>query len=275
MFTIQQTVDGITDRTSVGGEIRYLHPKHAIFALLDYDVSYNELNALIFANNWRFANEATLNFVYDFRKSPILTTSNALQGQSVTALEDLLKILTEDQIRQLALDRTSEYTSYSVSGTYPLGKDWLVYGDIVLSNLHGTPATTLGSPVLATPDTGNEYYYSAQLIRTSLLADSDMATLGIRFADASAYDKTTYSLSYRYPLSPSVRLIPRFDIEEQSLNDGTEISTLRPSMRVEYRPWRRVRFELEGGTAKSEFRKTATPRDETASFFSLGLIADF
>ena len=46
-FFIQQTADGVTDRRALGGEIRYFQPGRSGFALLDYDILFEELNLFL------------------------------------------------------------------------------------------------------------------------------------------------------------------------------------------------------------------------------------
>ena len=48
------------------------------------------------------------------RNSPVLTTRNALIGQSFTDLAQLEQVFTPQQIYQLALDRTAVTSNYSI-----------------------------------------------------------------------------------------------------------------------------------------------------------------
>ncbi len=275
LFLINQTVDGISDRESVGGEIRYMHPKRSLFALVDYDYSYSELNTFFVINNWRFNNKATLNLAYDYRRSPVLTTSNALHGQAVSSIEELLNLLSEDQIRQLAKDRTAEYTSFSIAGSYPLNKYWTLNGDVVVSKLEGTPTTFVPVVVVGTPGSDREYYYTLQLIRNSLFKDGDISIFGLRYSDATNFDKQSYSYSLRYPLTSRIRLRPRFSYELAQMNDGSDITIYRTALRVDYRPARKLRVELETGYTLSEVRNSASDRDQVDYYASLGFILDF
>ncbi len=275
LFLINQTVDGISDRESVGGEIRYMHPKHSLFALVDYDYSYAELNTFFVINSWRFANKATLNLAYDYRRSPVLTTSNALHGQAVSSIEELMNLLSEEQIRQLAKDRTAEYTSFSIAGSYPLNSHWTLNGDIVVSKLEGTPTTFVPVMVVGTPGSDREYYYTLQLIRNSLFKDGDISIFGLRYSDATNFDKQSYSYSLRYPLTNRIRLRPRLVYELAQMNDGSDISIYRGSLRVDYRPLSRLRVEFETGYTLSEVRHSLNDRDQVDYYASLGFILDF
>ena len=64
------------------------------------------MNTFIFTSNWVFPDTSSLFANVDIRKSPYLSTSNALQGQTAQSITELLNTYTEDEIKQLALDRT-------------------------------------------------------------------------------------------------------------------------------------------------------------------------
>ncbi|VAW80434.1 hypothetical protein MNBD_GAMMA12-2866 [hydrothermal vent metagenome] len=272
LFSIFQTVDGISDRESIGGEIRYLHPKHSLFVVSDYDTSYQALNKLLVVGNWRFNNKATLNVSYDYRRSPLLTTSNALQGQSVASIRELLLSMSEAQIRQLAEDRTAAFRSFSVSGSYPLGANWLLNGDFVVSNLD---ATTASGGVAATLGTDNEFFYTAQAIRSNLFKSGDSTAFSVRYADTTNYDKWTYSALLRYPLSRKWRVVPRIEVDFQDLNDGSDIRTIRTALRFEYRAGRRHRFEFETGYTSADFNNSTNDRTDTNIYYNINFIANF
>ncbi len=272
VFAINQVIDGISDRESIGGEVRYMNPKHSLFALVDYDHSYQELNTVFVSNNWRFKNKAVVNVTYDYRRSPVLTTSNALQGQTEGSIKELLRRLSESQIRQLARDRTATYKSVSVGGTYPLAHDLYLNGNVTVAELEGTVAS---GNVAAVPDSSQEYFYSLQLIKNSWLKAGDVSIFGIQFADATTYQRTSYSYGIRYPLTPRIRIRPKFEYDVQDINDGTEVTTYRPSLRVDYRASNRWRWELESGYSYAEIRNSASDSDQTDYFISMGFIYDF
>jgi hypothetical protein len=118
-FFIEQQNDGILDRRAIGGEARYFDPVRSLLSFVDYDISYDSLNTLIFLGTWTFPDRTTINASLDYRNSPILTTTSALQSQSLPTLDDLLDTLTEDQIRQLAEDRTADVTTVTLGASHP------------------------------------------------------------------------------------------------------------------------------------------------------------
>jgi len=120
VFAINQRVDGITDRRAVGGEARYNYSKGSYFSLVDYDTSFDRLNTFLFVGNWILAGNRTVNLSMDYRQTPSLSTSNALVGQNVNSVSELMNSMSEDDVRRLALDRTAQNWSVTLGGTSPL-----------------------------------------------------------------------------------------------------------------------------------------------------------
>jgi tetratricopeptide (TPR) repeat protein len=263
-FIINQDVDGITDRRAVGGEIRYFQPERSFFSLVDYDISYRELNTFLFVGNWMFPTKTTFNISLSYRKSPVLTTSNALISQSVSSVADLLNIYSEEEVRTLAEDRTSTTQSLTIGASHPLNQKFQVSGDLAVSKMSGTDAS---GGVEATSGTGYEYFFSSQIIGNSLLKEGDIAILGARYSDTDAYQAISFNLNTRYPVNRKWRINPRFqfDYRTKNQNNGTQ-STIKPSLRMDYRWNRRARFEFEAGGEWSD-EKLTDQTDRTSSYF--------
>ncbi len=272
-FFVEQQVDGILDRRAVGGEARYFDPVRSLLGFVDYDLSYDSLNTLIVLGTWTLPDRTTLNATLDYRNSPILTTTNALQGQTVTTIDKLLDSFTEDEVRALAEDRTAESTTVTLGATHPLSQRLQVSGDITLSRLGDTKAS---GGVAAQPGTDNDFFYNFQLIGSSLIKAGDIAILGLRYADTSTSKTTSLSLNTRYPFTRDWRINPRLrvDYRKNSTDDSTQWIGA-PSLRMDYRWRRRYRFEAEGGGEWSSRELTTDSQHTSSWFFSLGYRADF
>jgi len=272
-FYIQQQVDGLIDRRAVGGELRYFDPKHSFFSLVDYDTFYNKLNTIQLLGNWTMQNKTALNVLLDYRNSPILTTSNALQGQTAVTIDELMITVPEQDIYDLALDRTAVSRVATVGMTRPLTKRLQFSGDVTLSRLSSTPAS---GGVDAIPGTDNEFYYNLQLIGSNLIKDGDLTVLGLRYTDATTTRATSLSLNTRYPVTVNFRVNPRFSVDfRKNLNDNTDQFIYRPSARLTWNVKRRFRLEAEFGGEWSD-RQLVTGSTATRSYFAtLGYRADF
>jgi hypothetical protein len=273
LYAIQQRVDGLEDRTAVGGELRFTHPAGFFLGFGDYDASYGELNIATAIGNWRLGERLSLNFLADYRRTPSLSTTNALIGQTVEDIEDLEDLFTEDEIRDLAEDRTGISRTLNVGFSHQLTRTLQLGGDFTLSNLSGTPAS---GGVEEIPGTGNEYAYSLHTTESGLLIDGGYTTLGLRYTDADRGDRLSLNLGGRYPVVGALRMGPRVIVELRRDESGQKRWDVRPSMRVDYR-WRRFRFEAEAGVELIEDSASGDGGlgEERGYFFSVGTRIDF
>jgi tetratricopeptide (TPR) repeat protein len=274
VFGIKQDVDGITDRAAVGGEVRYFHPKRSFLTLVDYDVSFKELNLFIFSGDYVFPQKTRWHLTLDYRKSPILTASNALQGQpDASDISDLLKTLSEDEVRKLAQDRTARSRSMIFSVTQELNEQFQLNGEFSVSELSGTPAS---GGVPASPSTGAEFFYSSQLISSSLFMENDITIFGLRYSDLQNVDSYSVDLNTRFPITRDLRINPRVRIDyRKNKNDDGDRVNIRPLVRLDYRWKRWLRFELEGGREWINETVIGDSQKSTNYFFSLGARAFF
>jgi tetratricopeptide (TPR) repeat protein len=245
LYSIRQEDEKIIDRQAVGGEIRYSHRNRSFFSLVDYDISYNELNTIMLVGNLIFPDKTAINTAVNYRKSPFLTTTNAIIGQGVDSLSDLLLTRSEDEIRKLAMDRTSTSRSVTLGITRPLHQKLQVGGELTVSELTGTDAS---GGVEAMPGTGYEYFYATQLIGSSLIKEGDIAILGLRYSDTTNSDTVSLHLNTRYPVIRAWRINPRIRADYRQIKrNNVEQLKIRPSLRMDYYLKRRMRFEVDGG----------------------------
>ncbi|OOZ40294.1 hypothetical protein BOW53_08280 [Solemya pervernicosa gill symbiont] len=272
-FIIEQRVADITDRRAVGAELRYFHPERSLLGLVDYDISYDELNTVMLLGNWKIGSHSNINLTLDHRLTPILTTRNAIQGQLVEGVEQLLSSFTESEIRQLAVDRTARSNTAVFGFSTPISEQVQLNADITATNLQGTPAS---GGVEAIPGTGNEYYYNMQLMGSNLIKQGDTAVLGLRFADGSTSSTTTMLLNTRYPITSNWRLNPRVKLSyRDNKNDGRTQWTLSPAVRMDYRWKRRIHFELEASGDWSTEQLASDTTNTHGYYLTAGYRIDF
>lgn len=272
-FAVQQTSEGLLDRRAVGGEVRYFKPNHSALGLMDYDVSYQTWNMILLLGNWLFPDNSSLNVVVDQRKSPILTTRNALIGQFDASLSALKQRFTEDQIRELARDRSADSRSYTLSLAHPLNDKLQVGGDLTLSTLSGTPAS---GGIDATPDSGEDWYYSVQLMGSDLIKAGDIAIIGVRMNTNDTSNSVSLNLNTRYPVNQALRINPRLHIDRRRFaSDGSTQWTTAPSVRVSYMMRRDFNLEFEAGGEWTNRDIAGTTDKTTGYYISAGYRADF
>jgi len=279
VYAINQLVDNITDRKAYGTEIRYFEPTFNIFSLMDYDVYFNELNTFIFTSNWVFPDTSSLFANIDIRKSPYLSTSNALIGQTDQSINELLNTYTEDEIKQLAQDRTAQVNTYTVGGTLALTNFLKQYGeyrlsmDLTLTNTSSTPAS---GGVEATEATGDQYFLNTQLIGNSIISRGDTSILFLRNGFSQDADDYTIGINSRFQVFKTWRLNPiiQYNNRSNKRTDSTRTVT-RIIARVENRFQRNILFETELGIDYESDDASGVEQKSDILFFHLGYRIDF
>ena len=249
LYAIEQDVGSVIDRRALGAELRYTSKELFVYSALDYDVFYGELNSAYVSGTWNFKEGASIYGTLDYRHVPFLLTSNALMGQTVQELSSLVDLLGEDDVYNLALDRTAYSQSATVGISYPLSEQWQAAIDATIADYSGTPTSVnvLGT-VLGTPDPGIEVYLSGQLTGTGIFTENDSMAFGLRYAENDTSRLYLGDLSVRYPVNEDLRINPRLRL---SFRDGKTSDTqqllVMPSLGLRYRLSKHWNFEVEAG----------------------------
>ncbi|MCP4003150.1 MAG: hypothetical protein GY725_03035 [bacterium] len=271
LFAIQQWIDGVEGRTAVGGQLRFAHPQGFWLAMADYDVSYGVLNTAMLVGNWRLGDTTSINLLADLRASPVLTTLNALQGQTATSIDDLHDLFSADEIRQLAEDRTSRSRLVTIGATHRINQTWQVSGDVSLSRLSDTEAS---AGVDATEGTGNEVFYSLRGSASNLLVEGSFTSFDVRYADTSSGRRYSLGGSGRYPIVEGLRLGPQLIVERRENDSAANLWRYRPSIRADFR-WKRLWLELELGIDITDGSANVSGSDQREYFSMVGYRYEF
>lgn len=255
-FVVAQNLAGETDRRAIGLEGRYFVPGRTLVALLDYDVYFGELNSLALMGNVQLPGRWVVSFSADHRRSPVLTTRNALIGQPVDRLDDLLTLFGPDEISALAKDRTPISESWSLSVGRPLGERFQLSFDAFAMRADSTPAS---GGVPETPTIGPDWSLQLQLSGTNLVKSSDLWVLTARQQVSDTFTTQSLSLATRLPVgSGAWRIGPRLRIDRRaSARDDSRELLYVPTLRIDHQrgaSW----FELEAG---AEFGNRDVPAD--------------
>lgn len=286
----QRAPGGFIDRRALGFETRVLLPRFNAFSIVDYDVKYGELNLGLLSMTYSFPDTSSLSLTADYRQSPLLTTHNALIGQSyldtqlpVASLRDLQPFFTDAEIYQLANDRTYVAKSLTVTYSRPIVDHLQASVDFTLTDTGGTPGTPASAgtgEVLAQPASGSEFYYGLQFIGTGLFWENDIYIVSGRYADTQRTSSQTVDFTARIPFSSTFRLSPRLRYGQRSSKlVDSNFNQFQPSMRLNYYPMRDVELELElGANFSSQHDNLAgqiTTTSESGILISAGYRLDF
>lgn len=273
LFGIEQRDRSILDRRAVGAEMRYFDETKSAFGMLDYDIHFNEINAAALNGSVTLPEKTNLHAAFDYRKSPYLSTWNALQGQTYPTLYEMLRLKTLAEVEQLARDRTASFTSVSAGIAHPLTSKLQLSFDVTMTNFSGTDAS---DAVPATAGTGNEFFYQSQLIANSLMTEEDLAIAGFRFADLDRSNLYVADVSYRYPLTDQLKVAPRLLFQYRTGKDSDlEEYSILPSLLVDYYFTRDWSLELEAGARWTSQTENGIEETTTDLFFTIGYRYDF
>jgi tetratricopeptide (TPR) repeat protein len=262
IFFINQENQGITDRQAIGGEVSYFYPKGSIFSLIDYDILYHELNNFLVVGNHNLSTGANLVYSVNYRQIPYLSSTNALIGQFDTRLDQMVDDLGEDRVLELAKDRTTSFSSVTLGITQPINQKLQVAADVSWFKLDGTEAS---GGIEAIEGSGDEYFYSIQLLGNSFIKNGDLATLGFRYGDTATADIYTINLDTRYPITEVWRVNPRLRVDFYQGHEGRPDQVkIKPSLHTDYRWNKKLQFEIEGGL---DWSSTSTPDQEDDDSF--------
>lgn len=274
-FGILQDVDGIADREAVGAEARYRGERWHVVGAVDADLSYSVLNSALVSATWRATDKLMLNGRFNAGASPFIATRNALIGQPVATIDEMLDVYTEAQLRRIARNRTAQVETATVGLSRPFFDRFQLNADVGYYDFEGTVAS---AGVVALPATGRQSYLNLGFVGSSLFKDGDTALFGLRHVDFSTAAQDTLTFDLRLPTRGKLRLNPRIDVSSRRSVDGSSEQVLvAPMLRMTLRWPRRHQFELEMGARRSSRElallgfEAAVPQEETTEkFFNVG-----
>ncbi len=273
VYAIEQMDRDIVDRQAVGAELRYNDMTKSAFVTVDYDVHFDKLDAAIFTGTWTLPDKSILRAGADYRMAPYLTAWNALQGQPFTTLYDLLKVYTKSQVRQMAIDRTATYQSSNVGYTRQITDQLQLNLDFTQAHINGTIASY---NVGGTPDSGDQFFFGAQLIGNSLLTEGDMYSVSARYSDLKESNNFAMDLATRYPVMDDLRIQSRVaGTYSTGKTGGWEEYTVIPSLLVSYFLQKDLNFELEVGDRMTWRYQGTTQTTENEFLVTAGVRYDF
>jgi len=246
VYGIRQMVDGIPDREAVGGEIRYFKNGNSLYSTVDYDTLFKKVNIATIQGSVQTKGQTTFTVLYDQRKAPPLSTTNAVFGQPVTSVDALLRTYTEDQLHQMALAITADVKQVLASVTTPVSASWQLGDDYRLTNVGPLPAYNDGLiDIPATPGTGNIYSYTLQAIGSNLYSTRDISVFSGTWLKSPMFhgESVSYSnltgLGAKWTLEPSLRWYTQRDTTDTKSDRYTAV------LRITYAWKEHISFEGE------------------------------
>ena len=274
-YLIQQDSTGLTDRQAIGTEFQYRTDRGFLYGIVDYDLFYKDLNNVTAITNYRHNDQLSFNLTMDHRNSPLLTTTNAIQGQGVDTLDELKTKtgLSDAQIYQLAEDRTSKSSNIYAGSTYIIDDNHQIYLSLALSSIEATKASaaTATSPAVAAVEATDNVYISGDYTIRGFFFEKDYTTVGVRVSDTSSSQTTSFRGRSRFQSSriKNLRYDPRIRIDYRSSKITTDDQyIINPSFKLSYQPTKKLSLE---GSVGLEYSNYDIPNRNDQTFYSLFL----
>jgi SPOR domain len=280
VYVTQQTVAGLRDRQAVGTQWQYFVPGRSLVSYVDYDTQYHSLNAAVLLGTVQLPDRWQLTVDLERRNAPLLTTENALIGQvGITTVAQLQKTYTQQQIDQLAKDRTPLLSSYIVSALKQLGERFQVMLDLFVTRESAgpwvLPATPAAGGVAALPGTeGTDVAYQVQFFGTGLLSNADFHQLALRYDHGAAANTTGVEYIARYPLFGSWRVGPRILVQRKVNESGPVQYFYDPYAHADWQRNGRM-VEIEAGTEIGRNPQVLQIGNTLRLFVSIGYRVNF
>ena len=273
LYTIEQKVDDVTDRHAVGSEIRFFSQVFTLYGLFDYDTEFKTSNIALVQSNWTLTSGTSVHALYDRRKTPSLSLTNALFGETDTSIKSQLQTKSYEQLKQQALNLTSTTDIRSVGISHPFSPRWQAGFDVQTAHTSSTVGS-VNQP--ATADTGTVYTYSGNLIGTGIFTQRDVNVINVSHIVAPTYDANSYSFTNRLLWGPSWGLdttLSWFTQSDTSTRTDTDrfSYTLRPS----YKWKENITLEAEFGEEHTTSKGPTTEDTTRGRYWSLGYRWDF
>ena len=270
---VEQTTEGISDRRAVGMELRYFGDTLSMYTQLDYDINFNEINALTLQGSFQGPMDSTVTMLLDDRKAPSLQLSDALISSGKPSLSTLLQTMSLNDAQRLALATAAQARQAMVSVSRALSSQWQGSMDLRYSEVGALPAV---GNFQAQPATGAQYSTSFQLTGSNLYSSRDINGFNASFISSDtmngmqlAYNNLTGFMDNKMSLEPSIRYYTQTD------NTQTKISRISPGLRLSYKLSSHANLMAEGIYESAQTDGLTNHETSESIFFYVGYRYDF
>jgi hypothetical protein len=249
LYLITQEVSGLTDRQAIGTEFQLRNNVGFIYGIIDYDVFYEDLNNVTFISSYRYDQQWTFNLTLGRQYSPLLSTTNALQGQTAESIDELDDTFSGDEIYQLAEDRTSKSDTFYFGASYIIDNNRQLNVDFSIFDLDATKSSGGVDAIPATKDTQFSIDYSV----SGFFSAKDYTSIGLRLSDLDSSEVESVRLRSRFPGYGGLIYDPRIRLDHRrSTRTDIDQYILTPSIKLIYQATKKLSFEADLGIEYSD-----------------------
>ena len=264
LYLLDQTTQGITNRRALGAEARYSNERGSLYTLLDYDTLFRALNAITLQASVQGPGQTTYTLLVDNRKAPTYQLTNALISTGAASLKLLLQQQSLVDAMTAARQTSAQARQFMFSASRPLNEKWQASGDFRFSEIGALPAV---GTFEATPATGAQYGFSAQLTGSNIYSKRDINNFNMSLMSTPmfrgvqlAYNNLTGFEDNKLTLEPSIRFYAQRDAQ------GSTMRRVSPGLRASYNVSKKMSVMGEGLLERSS-NQGLTNHDTTNSVF--------
>ncbi len=251
-YIVEQTVNDLTDRQALGLSGQFRSETASTSLAIDYDQAFAELNNLLWTGSYQLLDGMTLTAMVGKQRSPFLTATNILIGQTNQDIDlYLASQQNEDALLDDALARTSSNAYYSLALNYKLSNRVQLNTDYYHSTLSEVPSAAFLTGQVTTPEYLNDFQYDsigAQFVLSGALQKNDSTSIGIRRNSGDTSSSTQLTLSERMRFQNSLTVEPKFLFSTISFDTRAEDQLQwRLGLLVSYRLFRNTEINAEWG----------------------------
>lgn len=232
VFLFNQTINNLTDRRAVGATAKYFKNNVSHYGLVDYDIFFNTLNALLYSGSYATQDQKRFNWSYNYRKSPYVGTRNALIGQAVDSMAELQnQIISDEDILDLAVDRSLTSKTLTLGYYQPLSEKYDISTNLTWMDLSGAPGS---GGVAEIAETGAQYYANISFGAKKLYSERDNNRFGIRYSSLATSTVVSLFMQSQYRFENGFSLTPKLRFDSRSNDNGTSQQNISPTLRMQY-----------------------------------------
>jgi hypothetical protein len=272
IYGVTQTDGSRTYRSAVGAEYDFALGRADITTTVEYDLKFRKLNRIVVSGAMAFEDGSRLTGRFAHYHGPGLNLQNALIGQPVDTIDDLLLTNTPAQVESLALDRSARITTLGMTYYTNLNEKWDLGVDATLLDSSGTPAS---GGVAAIADSGVKGYFGVRLLGGSVFRPEDQLSLGLRAATSDESTLLVIDTSWRVRVTDELTVQPRLRLGHRDIDAGGNENFVIPSLNLRYKVNRETALQVDLGGRWSDTETPTLETERNEFFLTAGISRSF
>ena len=288
-YGIRQQADGIINRAAIGGDVRFFFNKKIFYSLVDYDASYGVMNFLTLHYGWQMTQKTKFDIHIDQRRSPVMLTTNALQGLSVQkdetgkvflnfdghedrnldlpvgtvlSIKKLKELgISEKEIRDRAINNTGSSTLITLNARHAFDKELTMNSYLTLSKYVAGKNLTKDEDEDDVPEdtsflsSGFDVSLSAQIIKNNFYKPRGILIGGARVSNNRNSNRYEANATFRTPLKKKWWTDYKMRVMYTSnKTEDKDSARLSPRFKLDYKHTRKLSFDTSLGV---DFNKSS------------------